>query len=172
MAWTLPELTLQIQDRVAAMGFEVWDVRVRGTSKRPVVQVRVDRSDAAAGQGISIDECAEVSRSLEAWLDASRLLGPRYLLEVSSPGIERPLRRPQHWGRYLGHEVRVRLPDLGRVTATIVAVHREPDRVELQPAGGADTVTVPLEAARDASLVVDWSHMDHQLNRKDHKESA
>ncbi len=142
---------------MADLGYELVDVRTRGTRTRVILQIRIDRADAAPGRGITIDECATVSRSLEPWLDHSQLLGPRYVLEVSSPGIERPIRWPEHWTRFTGHDVNVRLPGLGRVRATIVRLLPAEGQVVLRPAGSTTDLTVALDDARDATLAVDWS---------------
>lgn len=152
---SLAELTAEIRSRIAALGFELVDLRRGGSAQRARLQVRVDRLDAAPGHGITVDECAAVSRALETWLDASQVLGPRYVLEVSSPGIERPVRWPQHWARFVGREVHVRLPERGRTRATIVEVAPDGGTVSLRLAGG-EVVTVPTDQARDATLVVEW----------------
>lgn len=153
MPTSLDQLTADIERQLAAIGFELVDVRKRGSSRRVRLQVRVDWLDAAPDRKVTIDDCATVSRHLETWLDASGALGERYVLEVSSPGMERPLRRPAHWARFVGRDVRVRLPDRGRVTARIVAADGETVTLAVQ---GEDTVTVPVSDARDATLVVDW----------------
>lgn len=155
MDLTLDQLTDEIRRRVAELGFELVDLSKGGTTTRTRLQVRVDRPDAGPGHGISVDECAAVSRALEAWLDADEILGSRYVLEVSSPGIERPVRWPEHWERYRGRDVQVRIQGRGRFRATIERVAG--DTVVLRPAQGEATIEVPLTAIRDATLVVDWS---------------
>jgi ribosome maturation factor RimP len=57
---------------------------------------------------VSIDDCARASKALQRWLDDSRLLGEDYVIEVSSPGIERRVARPQDFRRFAGRRVRVR----------------------------------------------------------------
>ena len=84
---------------------------------------------------------------------SGRLLGTRYVLEVSSPGIERPVRWHRHWVRFVGRDVNVKLAGLGRVRARIVAVPSE-DIVVLQPQGGAER-EYRLAEARDARLASD-----------------
>src|SRR5574341_264974 len=120
------------------------------------VQVRIDRPDSEPGHGITVDDCALVSRALEQWLDASGLLGYNYILEVSSPGIERPIRWRRHWERFVGRDVTVRLAGRGRCRATIQRVPPDEDAVVLRLAEEQAEVTVRLEDARDARLVVDW----------------
>jgi len=83
-----------------------------------------------------VDDCAAASRGLEAWLDegGGGPLGNRYVLEVSSPGIERPVRWHRHWVRFVGHHVNVRVAGMGRVRARIVAVPTT-ETVVLEPEG-------------------------------------
>jgi ribosome maturation factor RimP len=152
----------EMQERVAELGYELVDVRRRGTPRRVLLQVRVDRPDAVPGRGITIDECARISRALESWLDAEQILGTQYVLEVSSPGIERPVRWLEHWERYVGREVSVRLPERGRLRATILGVRRDPDAVVLRTGAGdaAEELTVSLRDARDATLAVDWEAVE------------
>lgn len=159
----LAEITAEIRSRVADLGYELVDLRVRGSPERRVLEVRIDLPDARPGHGVTVDQCAGVSRSLEKWLDRSLVLGARYRLEVSSPGIERPVRWREHWERYTGCDVRVRLPDRGRVTATIVRVLEDDEAVLLRPSGELEEMVVPLAEARDATLVVDWSEIDRSV---------
>ena len=148
--------------RLEALGLDLADLRIGGTPNRPLVQVRIDwppadppgQGDPPPPRGVSVEDCTAASRALEAWLDNGGPLGPRYILEVSSPGLERPLRWPRHWARFVGREVTAKLAGLGRVRARIVAVPDEAT-VVLQPQGGAPR-PVPLAAIRDARLAVDW----------------
>jgi ribosome maturation factor RimP len=80
-------------------------------------------------------------------------LGNRYVLEVSSPGIERPVRWHRHWVRFVGSEVNAKLAGLGRVRARIVAVP-DADTVVLEPQGGVAR-TYKLADIRDARLAAD-----------------
>lgn len=118
--------------------------------------MRIDLPDSEVGHGVTVDDCARVSRALESWLDDTQELGPDYVLEVSSPGIERPIRWPEHWERFVGHDVNVTVRDLGRIRATIVAVSEDGDSVTLRPKGGPDSVQVPLAEAKSAKLAYDW----------------
>ena len=128
-----------------------------GTLERPILQVRVDRPDSRPGQGITADDCAGISRSLERFLESSAMVGPRYVLEVSSPGIERPLRWPEHWRRFVGQRARVRVAGARRRQrqVEIVAVPDD-EHVTLRPEGGAE-VTLPLDDIREATLVVEFA---------------
>jgi ribosome maturation factor RimP len=84
------------------------------------------------------------------------MVGPRYVLEVSSPGLERPLRWPEHWRRFIGRRARVRAQPLGgRRVVEIIAVPDD-EHVILRPEQG-DEVTLGLDAIREATLWVDWA---------------
>jgi ribosome maturation factor RimP len=159
-------LTAEIRARVAELGYELVDLRQRGSPRRVVLQVRVDRPDAEPGQGITIEECAAVSRVLEAWLDEADVLGPRYALEVSSPGIERPVRWREHWERFAGRDVNVRLHERRRLKATIVGVVPDADAVILRPTDGGEDLTVALDDVREATLVVDWTALERSAARR------
>src|SRR3954470_11716667 len=116
-------LLVPIRDLLAGLGFELADLRRTGTLERPILQVRVDRPDSRPGQGVTADDCAGISRSLERFLETRALVGPRYVLEVSSPGLDRPLRWPEHWRRFIGRQARVRAVGLrGRQRVEILAV--------------------------------------------------
>jgi ribosome maturation factor RimP len=148
-------LIAPIRDHIAELGFELVDLRRTGTLQRPILQVRVDRPDSRPGQGVTADDCAVISRSLERFLESRAMVGPRYVLEVSSPGVERPLRWPEHWRRFVGRRARVRAQPLGgRRQMEIVGVPDD-EHVTLRGEDGAE-VTVPLAEVREATLVVDW----------------
>jgi ribosome maturation factor RimP len=88
---------------VRAAGMDVESVEVTPAGRRHVVKIVVD-----ADGGVSLDDMAEVSRALSRELDTSDALGDTpYTLEVSSPGVDRPLTEPRHWRRAAGRLVRV-----------------------------------------------------------------
>lgn len=139
------------RSRLEALGFDLADLRIGGTPNRPLVQVRID----CPPRNVTVEDCTRVSRALEEWLDADGggPLGNRYVLEVSSPGIERPLKWHRHWARFVGHDVNAKLAGLGRVRARIVAVPTE-ETVVLQPQGGPER-EYRLTDVKDARLTAD-----------------
>jgi ribosome maturation factor RimP len=163
-------LISEIRARTAALGYELVDVRKRGAGKRLSLQVRIDHAEAQPGRGVTADDCARASRAIEAWLDDTGVLGTGYVLEVSSPGLERPVRWAEHWRRFVGSDVRVKLPDIGRVRATILDAPDD-DTVALRLEDGRE-ISVPIRQAEAATLVVDWSQVDRSLSRTASKEKA
>lgn len=88
---------------VSAEGVELDDVEVLGSGAGKVVRVTVD-----AEQGIDVERIAEVSRGLSRLLEETESVGGSYTLEVSSPGLERSLRKPEHFQKSIGREVIIR----------------------------------------------------------------
>ena len=94
-----------IEPSLEAMGYRL--VRVALTNmRRPTLQVMAERLDEAA---MSVDDCATLSRSISAVLDVADPIAGAYTLEVSSPGIDRPLVRPEDYDRFAGFEARIEL---------------------------------------------------------------
>jgi ribosome maturation factor RimP len=137
------------------LGYDLVELRRGGTARRPLLDIRVDRRDGAR---ITIDECAQISRALEPRLDASGLVGENYVLEVSSPGLERPLRNADDWRRFAGRTAKVLAPSLGgRIEVEVVGVDDssgEPVVVMREPRGTEHRV--PLKEVREARLVFRW----------------
>ena len=137
--------------RLETLGFDLADLRIGGTPNRPLVQVRID-TPPPPSRRVTVDDCATASRALEAWLDEGDggPLGKRYVLEVSSPGIERPVRWHRHWAQFVGRDVNVKVAGMGRVRARIVAVPDE-ETVILEPQGSSERA-FRLNELKDARL--------------------
>ena len=122
-------LTGWVEPAVAAAGYDLEELVVRPAGQRSVVRVVVDRD-----QGVSLDDVAEVSRALSELLDAEdEALGRSpYVLEVTSPGVDRPLTAPRHWRRNVGRLVAVAVgPEASREQLTARVVRVEDDGVVL-----------------------------------------
>jgi ribosome maturation factor RimP len=148
---------------VEAMGFELVRVQVSG-SQRPTVQIM---AEPASGRAMSVDDCAEISRAVSAVLDVEDPIAGPYSLEVSSPGIDRPLTRPKDYERFLGHEAKVEtnapLDGRKRFKGPIKSVAAE--AVELT-VDGAD-IRIPFAAIHKAKLVLtDALIALHQANQE------
>jgi len=137
---------------VTDLGFELVEFRRSGPPQRPAIQVRIDRVDSRPGFGITADDCALISRALERYFEGPDGIGPHYQLQVSSPGIERPVRFPEHWQRYAGRTVQLTARGLpGHPRAVILGVP-DAEHVRLQLPDGTETL-VALEQVKEATLV-------------------
>lgn len=138
-----------------ALAFDLVELRRGGTKSRPVFDVRIDRRD---GSKVTVDDCAKASRAIEARLDAEAEIAERYVLEVSSPGAERPLKTVRDWQRFVGRRAKVASAALGgREEYEIVAVETSPegDVALLRDAKGVEH-RVPLAAVTEARLAFHW----------------
>ena len=99
-----------IAERVAqARGLEVWDIQSRRETTGHVVRVFIDRPGPAAtpDESVSVEDCAEVNRELSTILDVEDPLPFAYTLEVSSPGLDRPLRNDGDYARFAGRLAKI-----------------------------------------------------------------
>lgn len=144
-----------VRARVDALGFDLVELRRGGTARRPLLDVRIDRRD---GTQVSVGDCALVSRALEPELEASGLVSSDYVLEVSSPGLERPLRSAADWQRFAGRSAKVLSPALGgRVEVEVVGIEFEEgiERAVMRDARGTEH-RIPLADVKEARLVFRW----------------
>ena len=102
------ELELLFQQRFTSQGFELVDVIYRQEGKHLFLRILADR----LGGGINLDECAQLSRDISQALDDNNIIESRYMLEVSSPGLDRPLKSKNDFMRCLDKQVVFFLNDL------------------------------------------------------------
>lgn len=156
-------LAAEIEEHVSRLGFEVVELERAGSRARPLLRLRIDRSGAAGPESeVTVEDCRQVSRALESWLDERGDLSTRYVLEVSSPGVERPLVRARDFERFAGQEVRVRAKEpihgaATRVEGVLLGLRTddEGERIVLRTAAGEEIV-VPRSATTKVNLVFRW----------------
>jgi ribosome maturation factor RimP len=130
----------------------LWDVEVAGQPGRQIVRVLVDGED-----GIDLDTVAEVSEEISRGLDLRDPIQGRYTLEVSSPGVERNLRTPEHFRLSLGAKVAVKtreqlVPEGHRIDGTIVEASDETVRLAVDET----EIDVPYDSIKTARTVFEW----------------
>jgi ribosome maturation factor RimP len=147
------ELADLIEPTLKDLGFELVLVRVMG-NVRKTVQVfaePVDRSRA-----MTVEDCAEISHAVSAVLDVADPIQGAYTLEVSSPGLDRPLVRPADYARFAGEEAKletaVPIGESGRRRFTGILRGLEGEDVLLE--SGGETVRIPFAAIRKGKLVL------------------
>jgi ribosome maturation factor RimP len=156
-------LEAEIEQRVDALGFELVEMERAGSARRPILRLRIDRPQEGSVSDVTLDDCTRVSRALEAWLDERPGLAPSYVLEVSSPGVERPLVRPRDFRRFAGQPVAL----LGKAALAGRAKRLEGELLGLLDEGGAEEavrlrlkdgeeVTVSRSEISRAHLVFRW----------------
>lgn len=153
------KLEAVVKQEVTAIGYELVDLRVGGSKSRPVLDVRIDRLDGAK---VQVGDCERASRALEVRLDQDPgLISGRYVLEVSSPGMERPLKTLKDWRRFTGRRATVKSARFaaigGHVEIEIVGVEDTADggRVTVRDQKGTEHELALAEIER-ARLAVHW----------------
>jgi len=139
-----------IEPSLSALGYELVRVQIDG-KRQARVQIMAERND---GTGMGVEDCAKVSRTVAALLDVEDPIEGSYQLEVSSPGIDRPLVRPQDYVRFAGHVAKVELktPRDGRrrFTGTLKGVAGDTVTLDL----GTETLELPLAEIERGKLVL------------------
>jgi len=105
------ELQRIIEPTVTAMGYELLGIEHLSQGRRSLVRIYIDSE-----QGITLDDCEAVSHQVSGMLDVEDPIRGQYALEISSPGLDRPLFKREHYEQYVGNRVRIRmaLPIEGR----------------------------------------------------------
>ena len=149
------ELARRFQSLLEEEGYDLWDLEIAAQSGRTVLRIFVERA-FDRGPGVTLEDCSYWNKKLGRYLEAENLLRGAFVLEVGSPGIERSLSRPDHFARFVGSQVEVRLhdPKDGRRTfrGELRAAGPETIVVEDPEAG---TVSLPLAGVRRSHVVAD-----------------
>ena len=159
-AETVVERVRAVAGRVAAgRGLEIFDVQFRREAPGMVLRIQIDRPGpaATAEESVSVEDCAHMSRELSAILDVEDVVPTAYTLEVSSPGLDRPLRRADDYRRFAGRMAKIVMRQrvdgqgffrgkLGGLDGTDVLIEAD-DR---------KTHRVPLEVITRANLEVEF----------------
>jgi ribosome maturation factor RimP len=154
----LPSRVLELAEQVAAgNSVEVLEARLTGAGRGRKLSVILDADDP-----VEADVVEQVAKQLSRALDAEDPIPGRYTLEVTTPGLDRPLRTRRDFRRQLGHEVRVTLADgqgpelAGQAPGALQGVVRSVDDRTLTLEVAGDQVRVPLGAVVKGKVVLPW----------------
>ncbi|MEQ1437724.1 ribosome maturation factor RimP [Fontimonas sp. SYSU GA230001] len=152
-------LQQMLEPVVEALGYELLLLEFAPSTKSGLLRLYIDRAEAGPGEspgGITIDDCERVSREVAAVLDVEDPISSGYRLEVSSPGLDRPLVKPAHFERFVNEQARVQLlAPLGGRRRFVGWIRGVRDgRLNLETKEGA--VEIPLADIDRARLVPDY----------------
>jgi len=142
-----------ISPTVEDLGFEIVRVMVKG-SQEPLLQIMAERSD---GTGFDVEDCATVSRAISAILDVEDPIKSEFTLEVSSPGIDRPLTQPKHFEAWSGFDAKIELAsglEDGRKRYTGRLLGLGEDETVLIENEAGETVVLPFNDIHRAKLLL------------------
>jgi ribosome maturation factor RimP len=129
-------------------GLFLVEVKVKGDSRNMRVQVLVDGDD-----GIDIDQCASISRQLGHQLEEEDVIGGKYILEVSSPGLDQPLRLVRQYVKNIDRELKIKTKDGEKLKALLLDVVAE--KLALEKNDG-QTLELPITEIEEAKVIVSF----------------
>lgn len=155
-----------IEPIMTDMGYELVRVQLQG-GKRPVLQIMADRAD---GQAMVVDDCADISRAISAVLDVEDPIPDAYHLEVSSPGIDRPLTRFKDFQNYAGFDAKIELQhhvvrepgQQRKFTGTLIGT-QDDDGVVIETEAGE--IALPFDNILKAKLVLTDALIAHEQQK-------
>ena len=156
-----------VQPAVEAMGFELVRLRLMG-GKRVTLQIMAERPDG----GMEVEDCARLSRALSAVLDVEDPIEREYRLEVSSPGIDRPLTRLQDFARWEGYEARLETTEMidgrKRFKGTLAGIDGNEVLIDIDDPTVKGTIGLRFEWLADAKLVLTDELVAESLRARKH----
>ena len=159
------ERVLDVADPIAeTLGMEI--VRVRVENRKTVtLQIMAERHDGT----MNVEDCAKLSRGLSEVFEASDPISSAYNLEISSPGIDRPLTALAHFDRWQGFEAKLELDRLveGRKRFRGLLAGIEDNNVQIDLKGEEETALIPFEWIADAKLVMTDALVSESLKARD-----
>ena len=135
-------------------GMEIVDIELRHERSRGgrVLRLYLDKAG-----GPTVDDLSRVSRQLSELLDSQDVVSGAYTLEVSSPGINRPLKRPEHFARYIGKRVRIRTRDLIGGKRSFLGIPQDVVGESITVAQEGTRYDIPFAAIERSNYEHDWS---------------
>ena len=168
MADKATQIAALLTPTVESLGLELLGVEYLPAPGSAVLRLYIDvtEADASAGRLVGIEDCEAVSREVSAHLDVEDPISVHYTLEVSSPGVDRPLFTAAQFARFVGEEVKVtlRLPQDGRrrLQGRIRRVEGDTVRIEVEGLGGVPLgLDVAIGNVEKARLVPDWAALGY-----------
>ena len=163
MAASAARLSELVAPEVAAVGYDLEDLTVSAAGRRSVVRVVVDKDG-----GVTLDDVADVSRTIGDVLDRvdesePGLLGGTYVLEVSSPGVDRPLTEPRHWRRNVRRLVTATLREGSPVTGRVIAADDEAVTLDVD----GEQRRLPYSDVVRGSVQVEFGRKDDPVDGQD-----
>ncbi|MCS6805456.1 MAG: ribosome maturation factor RimP [Acidobacteriota bacterium] len=152
-SYLVERITAVVEPVVVGEGYELVHVELVGPAHRQVLRLYIDKPG-----GVTIDDCAAVSQYISPLLDVEDLIPTRYVLEVSSPGLERGLYKPADYQRFAGREAKIQTTEEveGRRNFHGQLLGIEGDIVTIAEQELGHEVAIPYSMIRKAHLVFQW----------------
>lgn len=150
MAGKVDTLKEIIEPVVASLGFELWGMQYMPQGNHSMLRIYIESEN-----GVGVDDCANVSRQLSSVLDVEDVINEHYILEISSPGLDRPLFNGEQYSSYIGSEIKIKLvramDKRRKFRAELNAVDLEKNEIEITCDG--EKVIIDLTNIDKANVV-------------------
>lgn len=139
---------------LGSLGLSLWELEFKKEGPKWILRIYIDREIG----GVTLNDCEAVSRDLGTILDVEDSIQYEYALEVSSPGLDRTLTRPEHFTRFIASLVKIKTyqPIDGQKVFRGRLLEFQENRVRLELEGGGVVLDIPMENIAKASLEVEW----------------
>ncbi|MCK4538747.1 MAG: ribosome maturation factor RimP [Candidatus Krumholzibacteria bacterium] len=142
------QLNSLIEKELDGLGFELVRLDISSGGRKKILRLFVDREDG----GVSIDDCVRLAKALGLVLEAEEIFSSPYNLEVSSPGINRPLSKPAHFKRFEGREVRVEYSSGEKGKAMVIGILKDVEEDSIIVDDGGNETAVEFRSILKARL--------------------
>lgn len=158
------DIAALVEPALSELGFRLVRVTVSGHNGT-TLQIMAERPDGT----ITVEDCADISRHISPLLDAHEPIASRYTLEISSPGIDRPLARVSDFEAWAGHEAKIETSELvggrKRFRGTLKGLAGDAVRLDVPPDQGGPEVALPVGLIAEARLVLTEALIRETLRR-------
>jgi len=158
------DLWLLAEPHVRDLGFDLIEVQYGREATGMVLRLFIDRAEGT-GEAVTHEDCEKVSRDLSAALDVADRIPNAYQLEVSSPGLDRPLRRERDFARFVGESVRIRLVGGGEGGRNFLGTIQAAGDGRVGIACDGRSYELPIGDIARANLVPNWEREFHRVDR-------
>lgn len=150
---TFEKIGTMLTPILESLGLTLWEMEFQRSGPEWLLRIYIDRLEG----GVTLDDCEMVSRDLGAALDVEDIVSHAYRLEVSSPGLDRTLTKPEHFMRFLGRKIRIKTyaPIRGQKVFRGVLRGFHGDGLDFQPDNGIESMRFTLADISKASLEVE-----------------
>jgi ribosome maturation factor RimP len=143
-----------VESVATGLGYEIVDLEYRPHPRNGLLRVFIDKPEGVEPAGIVLEDCELVSRQLSAMLDVEDPIAGQYRLEVSSPGMDRPLRKPADFERFAGAIIKVRMSlptEIGQrnFTGKLLGIRDQDVTIDVD----GEVISLPLGGIEKAQLV-------------------
>lgn len=171
MADKATQIANLLSPTVEALGLELLGIEYLPAPGGALLRLYIDVPAGDEGRLVGIDDCEAVSREVSAQLDVEDPISSNYTLEVSSPGVDRPLFTAAHFARYVGEQAKVtlKLPQDGRrrLQGRLLKVEEETVHIEVEGVGGiAQEIAFGVGDVEKARLVPDWAALGYAPSKE------